>query len=308
MSEQFSLDDLLSQLKQDAQTPERDSNYLSKIRVNSPEYINCTIDYLPVIIPGENKNYIKLDNVLEFNTLIPSFGEGKDYVWMKVLPKEYYEFPSENDEKLYAEIKALATTYEKSYKGNRIFDTLRYRRYSLIPAYILDMTKENAKGFNKKTGASLLIYPSHSPIESLHEAIQLKVNSTKTQSWLPGLLTPEFKNRIAKITTKFYRKENSVAYVTNTSIELNSDYIKVVDPNFDFSDKAPMFSNLLNEFMGWQCIDGKLWNTGLMLELRDAMKRDISKLTSAPAPTPSESPVNEDSATTDAPFNPFLKK
>jgi len=295
--EKFNIDDLLDQLEEDSKRPDRDSNYLNKIRVNSPDYIESTITYLPVLLPSSNSFYIKLENVLEYRTFIPSFNEGKDEVWIRMLSKEYYGFKSPEEEALYDEIISLLLLYEDNYKGESIYNTFRYRRYSLIPAFIIDMVKEKTT-INKKLGASLLIYPSFSPIESLHEAIQLKVGSTKSKEWLPGVISPDFRNRIGVINSKFYRKPGEKSYSTITNIELNSGFTKVVDPELDFTDKASLFDNIMVDFMGWQCLNDTLWNTELMIEFRDVLKRDLNKLTDNQS-----SPVQSSSTT----YNPFKK-
>lgn len=294
--EKFSIDDLLDQLEEDSRKPERDSDYLNKIRVNSPAFIDSTITYLPIVLPS-NSFYMKLESVCEYRTQINTFNDGKDPIWVRMLPKEYYKFPDKTDESLFDEIMALLNLFDSNYKGDSIFNILRWRRYSLIPAFILDMTKDKSS-VDKKLGASLLIYPSFSPIESLHEAIQLKVGSTKSKEWLTGLINPEFKNRIGVISSKFYRKTGEKSYNTITNIELNSGYSKVVDESLDFTDKASLFDDVLVSFMGWQSFNGGIWNPDLMLEFRDILKKDLTNLAASSTPTtPSPS----------TPFNPFKK-
>lgn len=290
----FSLSSFLENLKSDSEVTR--GPRLNKLIMNSPELIGSTITYLPVMM--KDNYYLKIEEVAEVN--MPSrILETKDNgpVWMKILPIEFYGNITEDQKNLHEQVLKLHAQYSDLVDD---YNLSRFRRYTLIHGYILKLEDTNKTVVPKFNGPSMMVYPSHTPLQALHNSIQLAQSSLgDPNKWFPLIFTDKSTNRNGALVSSFNRSTTSKGYVCNINITPNSQFNTLVEPTFDYSEEFKLFTDPIRSFLSWQAPEDSLFHNELMMEIRDYLSARIIAINNnrntnragTPFQTPASSPA-----------------
>lgn len=263
------IDDFLEGLEKDQPQP-KSKNGLEKILMSSRDN-QGTIVFAPFQDTYSKKFYLRIPSVKEYKTSLSNYNEGKDEVWVKILPKEFYGELSESQSLLYDEVVGLFDELNESL-GNiqNKWSIIRTRRYSLFQGVIMNqINTQGAKVNDNLNKPALLIFPSDNPITELAAAIKNKVaGMNNSKEWIPAVFAPTDKGREGVVTISF-TKPDSPGYDCNVGFEFNSTYAKIIDPEVGFSEEITKnFGNILESFLGWQNGKNSRFNEENFLELK----------------------------------------
>jgi len=268
INDQFNLDELLAKLRNDSE--KKSGLRLKKLLMNSPKAVGSSITALPILVDGNL--YYKLDSVREWNTTSNFYREGDSPAWIKLLDRTAYGELTAEESELW---KNTRDALEELIEIHGDFYTARFRRYTLMPVYIIKFVDENGVEDPDMIGTALLIFPTHNPIKALNSAITLMTNTVGSNSWMPLVLSPNLKGRKGALTIKFNRSTTSKGYDTTINVVMNSEYVKIVDPTKDYSEDIEL--DPIREFLGWQVGD-KLFDNDIITELYNNATAEIERL------------------------------
>jgi hypothetical protein len=286
------IDDFLAGLEEDKQQP-RSSNGLEKVLMSARDN-QGTVVFAPFQDTYSKKFYLLIPYVKEYKTALPNYNEGKDEVWIKILPKEFYGDLTEAQSALYDEVVGLFDQVDDELGDipNK-WNMIRGRSYSLFQGVITNQLNAQGTKISDRIGkAALLIFPSRQPINELAAAIKNKIaGMNNSKEWIPAIFAPTDKGREGVVTITF-TKPDAPGYDCTVGFEFNSPYAKVVDPQAGFSEEiVNSFGNVLESFLGWQNGKNGRFNEDNFNELKKVLTVRLNELTinkNKPAEAPIE--------------------
>jgi hypothetical protein len=280
----FSIDDLLKKLQND--TEAKPSSRIKKLFMNAPDNVGASISVLPILSEGEI--YRKLDSVREIQSTSSFFKDGESETWCRLLDRSAYGAMTTEESDLWLKTKDVI---EQLIEVADDFYTCRFRRYVLLPVYILEFVNPNGVKDAEKTGLALLIFPSHSPIKALKDAIDMMVTNMKGNQWMPLVFSPSLKGRKGALSIKFSKSTSNKGYDTSMSFAMNSEWSQVVDPEKDYSEGITI--DPIREFLGWQVQGNKLFNVDYVKELKENAEKMLKSYNGEPEDNKSEGTTEE---------------
>jgi len=274
MSESFDVNAFLAQLESD-KPKEFTSDRINKVLMNARDN-QGTVVFIPFLNRRNNNFYYKLSNVLEWRGSTSIIDV--DQVWYKILSKEEYGKLSQEDSDLYDEVEGLWNTISGYDKLS--YDKIRRRSYTLFYGIIQSHKTQSGNEITKHSEKpSLLIFPSHSPIDALNSAIAAKCQTLKgNKEWITAVLSPATTGRKGVISVVF-KKSSGAGYDTQINFEINSDYSIVVDPSKIYDEEVKLFDDPVRDLLGWQGgNDNNLFNRKVFTEAKADMQIALKKL------------------------------
>jgi len=290
------IDDFLSGLEEDKQKPRTKGDRIQKVLMSS-QANQGTVVFAPWINKDDNKFYKVLTGVREYKTTLSLYREGKDAVWVRILPKDFYGELTAAQEELYAEVTGLFDQLDSDLgdtasKGQK----LRYRSYSLFDGVLINHVNLKREAINDNVGkAVLLMFPSRGPVNELATAIQAKINSTKgSREWIPAIFSKDDKGREGVMSINFEHPEGVIGYKTQVSFEFNTSYSKYVDPVEGFPEEVTkLLGDPIGSFLGWERGDEGNFSAKLFNELKQVLTVAIKTNGKVPAESTEAAPENK---------------
>jgi hypothetical protein len=279
----FNVESFLKGLDEDAVPNRGLEGGINKILMNTKDN-QGTIEIIPFLNKKTNNFYLILSDVKEWNghTTKLKF----DSVWYKVLPDEYYENLSPENQTMLTEINGLF----ESIKGydEVDFNTLRVRNYTLIYGVLRShINIDDKKITDNVDKPCLFIFPSFSPVNAIKIAISAQCQVLGSKNWITGILNPENTGRKGVMTITF-KKTSTPGYATTVGFNFNNKDLgsSLVDPTRVFDDNITKhFDDPIKDLLGWQSDgEGGYFNVDVMRELRDDLKLELKRLGSDSEP------------------------
>lgn len=289
------IDDFLSGLEEDKQKPRVKGDRIQKVLMSS--LVNQgTVVFAPWINHDDNKFYKVMTGVREYKTNLSLYRDGKDSVWVRILPKEFYGDLTDAQLELYSEVTGLfdqldsdmGETASKSQK-------LRYRSYSLFDGVLINHVNTKKEQLDENIGkAVLLMFPSRGPVNELATAIQAKINSTKgSREWIPAIFSKDDKGREGCMSINFEHPEGVIGYKTQVTFEFNTSYSKYVDPVEGFPEEVTnLLGDPIGSFLGWENGEEGYFSTKLFNEMKQILTVAIKTNGKVPAEATEPAPEN----------------
>lgn len=278
------IDDFLSGLEADKQQP-RTNNGIVKMLMSAPDNQGAVL-FAPFQDTATKQFYKLIRGCKELKTTISTYKDGNDAVWVKILPKEFYDDLTPAQSELYDRVVGLFDQYDEQLGDiPRKWESIRTRSYSLFQGVLTGQVNKAGTVVTDNVGkAVLLIFPARNPINELATAIQTKKaamnNSTE---WIPAIFAPGPTGRMGVVTISF-SKPDSPGYNCSVGFEVNSAINKVVSEEGFPEDVVSQFGDMVSEFLGWQNGDGSKFNTTNFTELEKILTIELNKLnTGAPS-------------------------
>lgn len=260
---EFNVDDFLKGLEKDK--PKQNEDRIKKILMNAKQN-QGTILFLPYLNKVNNNFYIKLDNVREWVGSTTRLDSGE--AWYRILEKDLYKDLTKAESKLYDDVSNL---YDQVLsKDVYDYDQLRIRKYSLLYGILLSHVDIAGNELSDNVGrACLFIFPTDKPIDSLLSSIKTKCQSIGSNSWVTKIMSPTDTGREGALSVTF-KKSAGPGYDCSMSIEVNSQFTKIIDPNLEHSKESiDLFDDPVRDLLGWQGgDDGRYFNTEVFEELK----------------------------------------
>lgn len=273
MSENF-IDDFLSGLENDKQQPKSSGVRIQKLLMSARDN-QGTLVFAPFMSQDTKKFYEVLVGVREFNNHCSLYREGKDSVWLRILPKSAYGELTTEESALYDEVSGLFDQLDAEMGDgyNNKYQSLRYRTYSLFSGILINHV--NTAKIQQKDNigkACLFIFPSRNPVNELASSMQAKINAAGSKEWIPLIFSPTDKGREGVLTINFSHPEGKIGYDTQVSLEFNTTFQKYVDKDAGFpEEQVKLLGHPIDSFLGWQTGDGKVFNTRLFTEMKQIL-------------------------------------
>lgn len=274
---EFSVDAFMKGLDEDKVINKGPSDRITKILMNTKDN-QGTIMFVPFMNKKTNNFYLKLSIVKEWNGRTTKFDTAE--VWYKILPEEYYENLSQENQDLLVEINGLFKSIEEL--GVFSYDKIRTRNYTLIYGVLLSHSGTEGNLITTNVDKPcLFIFPSHSPITAIADATASKCQALKgDRLWLTKVLSPNNTGRTGVMLITFRKSQKGGGYDSSVLFEGNSELNTFIDPNRVFEESITKhFNDPIRDFLGWQGNgESGYFNTEIMKELRDDLKNEFLKI------------------------------
>lgn len=281
------LDAFLGQLVEDAKVSSegRPSSYI-KLYMNRAAGTLGSMTLLPILAKNLGSFYKKIPGVKEWYGPSSLINNDEGYGFYKILPREFYGDLTPEQEKLYQDV---VDKYDEAWESGEFgYDgqqVQRIKSYSIFTGIVLGQVNTDEKVIEDNLNKAVLaIYPSVAPVVALQGTISSKqaILKDKLKPWLMNFLTPSLKDRNGVITIKFNSKASGQpGYDSSVSMDLNSEYAKVVPEGFEISeDQYDAVSDPIKLFLSWMYDwdNQTYFNETAFRELLEAMTISLNEL------------------------------